>query len=125
MDAGMARVVSYDDQGADHRPELGPSAYEPWYWMVDGVIQSNMTMGMAGIRWGRENFILGWERAMGDHEENHNDTLLQKPDHQMKIKEHKGENQFVWSHYLTRIFPAWWAIDFPSKIRKTTGFLRE
>ena len=100
MDAGMARVISYDVQGADHRPELGPSAYEPWYWMVDGVIQSNMTMGMAGIMWGRENFILGWERAMGDHEENNNDTLLQKPDHQMKIKEHKGENQFVWSHYF-------------------------
>ena len=96
MDAGMARVISYDDQGADHRPNLGPSAYEPWYWMVDGVIQPNMTMGMAGIMWGRENFTLEWEHAMSDHGGNHDD--MHHP-HPMEMKEHKGENQLVWSHY--------------------------
>jgi FtsP/CotA-like multicopper oxidase with cupredoxin domain len=49
MDAGMTRIISYDDQGADHKPNVGPGAREPWYPMVDGMIQNNMTMGMASI----------------------------------------------------------------------------
>jgi hypothetical protein len=65
--------------------------------MVDGVIQSNMTMGMAGIMWGRENFTLEWEHAMGDHGGNHDD--MHHP-HPMEMKEHKVENQLVWSHYF-------------------------
>ena len=82
MDAGMARVISYVDQGADHQPNLGPSAREPWYWMIDGVAQTNMTMGMASLMWGRENFNLDWEHGMVEDDD------------------HSEENQFVWSHYF-------------------------
>lgn len=87
MDAGMARVISYDDQGADHQPNLGPGAREPWYPMVYGIIQNNMTMGMASIMWGRENFSLEWEHSLKSESEDHHE-----------------ENEIYWSHYFS---PNW------------------
>lgn len=87
MDAGMARVISYDDQGPDHKPNLGPAAREPWYPMVDGMIQNNMTMGMASLMWGRENLTLEWEHSM-----------------EKESDEHHADNHLYWSHYFT---PNW------------------
>ena len=50
--------------------------------MIDGVAQTNMTMGMASLMWGRENFNLDWEHGMVEDDD------------------HSEENQFVWSHYF-------------------------
>lgn len=69
MDAGMARVVSYAEQGEDHEPTYDPKLKNMKMWMVDGSIQSNMTMGMAMLMKGREDYYAMWDYGWHDHNE--------------------------------------------------------
>ncbi len=84
MDAGMARVVSYAEQGEDHEPTYDPKLKNMKMWMVDGSIQSHMTMGMAMLMKGREDYYAMWEYGWYDHEE--------------------YEVDFGWKHYFS---PNW------------------
>lgn len=68
MDAGMARVFSY--RAADepsYKPALDPKLINPWFFMVDGMLLHNMTMGDAMVMVGRENFGVMWDYAFGHH----------------------------------------------------------
>lgn len=76
MDAGMARVFSYDDQGPDHTPDLGPLAHDPAYFTIDGIILNNMTMGMADLMWGKNNLSAHWEHAFDSHHHDEENELL-------------------------------------------------
>lgn len=69
MEAGMARVVSYAEQGKDHEPAYDPKLKNMKMWMVDGSIQSHMTMGMAMLMKGREDYYTMWEYGWHDHKE--------------------------------------------------------
>ncbi len=68
MHTGMARVVSYAEQGKNHRPVLDKREHDPISLMADFSIQTHMTMGMAmaqttrntlGVMWD-----IGWKHEM-------------------------------------------------------------
>lgn len=81
MDAGMARVFSYRASvDPDYQPTLDPKMVNPWFFMVEGKLLNNMTMGHATIMWGRENFGVMWDYGFMDHKE--------------------YEIDFYWSHYF-------------------------
>lgn len=84
MDSGMARVMSYDDQGADHKPNLGSMGHEATYFFVDGLVHSQMTTGTAMLMRGREDIMFDWEHGIGEDED----------------MEHMDENELLWSHYF-------------------------
>lgn len=69
MDAGMARVISYEEQGEDHEPALDPKLINPPFFLAQGSIQSHMTMGMATFMKGREDLMTVWDVGYGDHDE--------------------------------------------------------
>ena len=61
--AGMGRVFSYNDQGVAHKPTLEPK--EPLRFMVDGSVQSQMSMGMVMVMDHRNNYNLLWRTGWG------------------------------------------------------------
>lgn len=71
MDAGMARVFSYREQGPDHEPALDPKLLNPRFFLVDGSISSHMTMGRAALMQGRNDFLLRWDAGIDadEHED--------------------------------------------------------
>ncbi|MFT5467767.1 MAG: FtsP/CotA-like multicopper oxidase with cupredoxin domain [Verrucomicrobiales bacterium] len=69
MDAGMARVVSYTEQGEDHEPALDPKLMNPTFFFAEGSVQNHMTMGMATFMSGREDLMATWDIGFGDHDE--------------------------------------------------------
>lgn len=81
MDAGMARVFSYRAfRDPEHKPALDPKLTNPWFFMVNGRVMNNMTMGNAMAMTGRENFGVMWDYGFKDHKE--------------------FEIDFYWSHYF-------------------------
>ena len=70
MDAGMARVFSYRAAiDPTHKPSLDPKLINPSFFMVDGTLQNNMTMGNARLMKGRENYGLRWDYGFHTHKE--------------------------------------------------------
>ncbi|MBA4150870.1 MAG: multicopper oxidase domain-containing protein [Verrucomicrobia bacterium] len=61
MEGGMGRVFSYREQGPDHKPTFGPVNLDPYWFMVDGSIQTHMSMGMTTLMSSRNNFNLLWD----------------------------------------------------------------
>jgi FtsP/CotA-like multicopper oxidase with cupredoxin domain len=61
MHAGMMKVISYDDQGPEHKPSIDPDMLNPLYFLVDGSIQSQMSMGFARFMNARNDFGVVWE----------------------------------------------------------------
>lgn len=61
MHAGMARVFSYDDQGEQHKPNLGEMADNPLYFILDGTVQTHMSMGMASLMSTRNDYYVTWD----------------------------------------------------------------
>lgn len=66
MEAGMARVFSYQEQGPQHRVNLGPESLDPYYFMLEGSLQTHMSMGMATVQNSRNNFNALWDLGWGD-----------------------------------------------------------
>lgn len=67
MHAGMTRVFSYDDQGPDHKPDLGEMGEDPLMFMLEGTLLNHMSMGMATVMTARNDFMLTWDLGYGDH----------------------------------------------------------
>jgi len=61
MDAGMARVVSYREQGEDHVPTLDPKLIDPTFAFLQATFQNHMVMGQATVMRGRESFFVQWD----------------------------------------------------------------
>ncbi|MGK0189975.1 MAG: FtsP/CotA-like multicopper oxidase with cupredoxin domain [Verrucomicrobiales bacterium] len=108
MDAGMARVFSYRAaEDPDYQPTLDPKLLNPWFFMVDGTLLNNMTMGMATAMTGRENISFLWDYGIDqDHSEN--------------------EYDFFWSHYfspnLSTFLGYRWTDALDAKDRAFGGF---
>ena len=66
MEAGMARVFSYQEQGPEHKVNLGPHSLDPFYFMGEASLQSHMSMGMATLHNSRNNFNLLWDVGWGE-----------------------------------------------------------
>jgi CopA family copper-resistance protein len=86
MMAGMTRVVSYTEQGPDHKPNLGPHERDEWLNWGTASIQSHMTEGL--ITWSspRNDIKLAWEYGWG------------------KVDETEHETDLYWKHYYN---PNW------------------
>ena len=69
MDAGMARVISYKEQGEDHKPNLDPALLNPWYVMANGSVQSHMSEGKIKFMKGRNDFNILWDLGYADDNE--------------------------------------------------------
>lgn len=66
MEAGMARVFSYQEQGPQHRVNLGPESLDPYYFMLEGSLQTHMSTGMATVQNSRNNFNALWDVGWGE-----------------------------------------------------------
>lgn len=69
MDAGMARVFSYEEQGADHTPNIDPKLINPAFFMGEISAQSHMAMGHLKVMKGRNDYVVRGHAAYGDHDE--------------------------------------------------------
>ena len=83
MDAGMARVVSYEEQGQDHQPKIDPALIDPLYIMANGSIQSHMSEGIIKAMKGRNDLNILWDYGYLDQE---------------------YEVDFTWSRYFNQNF---------------------
>ncbi|MCA8952572.1 MAG: multicopper oxidase domain-containing protein [Planctomycetes bacterium] len=94
MDAGMARVFSYEQDPA-YRPTVDPKLLEPAYLFFDATVQNHMTMGRAMLMKGRNDVFVRWDiglpSAFGD-------------DHQDGGHEDNIEIDLGWSRYVDRNF---------------------
>ncbi len=83
MDAGMARVFSYEAaENPDYKPTLDPGMEPKIWFMAEGSILNNMTMGMATLMRERENLSVMWDYG---YEEHHKENEL----------------DLCWSHYFS------------------------
>ena len=71
MEAGMARVITYNNDPS-YEPQLDPALLDPYYWMASGIVQNNMTMGMAKVMNARNDFGVEWDIGLS-HEEGMDD----------------------------------------------------
>jgi FtsP/CotA-like multicopper oxidase with cupredoxin domain len=67
MEAGMARVFSYNPDPS-YKPVLDPAMQDPYTWMATGIVQNNMTMGMAKVMNARNDFGVEWDVGLGGHD---------------------------------------------------------
>lgn len=63
MDAGMARVFSYREQGPDHEPSFDPNLIRPRMVKVQGMVLDHMSMGMAMVMEGKNDYYVRWSTA--------------------------------------------------------------
>lgn len=67
MDAGMARVVSYAEQGEDHEPTVDPRMLEPLFFFLDAAFLTHMAEGHAMVMKGRDDFFVHWHGGYDSH----------------------------------------------------------
>jgi len=84
MDAGMARVIAYEEHRPGNEPDLGEMSRTPWYAMMDGMVQTNMTMGMLTLMRGDDDFVYEWEHPWEEPDEHEHG--------------HGEKNDFFWRH---------------------------
>lgn len=65
MHTGMARVVSYAEQGEDHKPRLDRRDHDAISFMADFSLQTHMSMGMAMAQNARNNLGVMWDIGWG------------------------------------------------------------
>jgi FtsP/CotA-like multicopper oxidase with cupredoxin domain len=78
MKAGMTRVISYTDQGENHRPTLDTKHMNPWRFNLGGTVQNNFTEGHAGWMNARNNVGIDWEHGLDRHEEYEIDLIWKR-----------------------------------------------
>jgi hypothetical protein len=65
MHAGMMKVLSYDGQEPNHQPSLNLAEENPFYFLLDGNVQSQMSMGRASLMDSRNDYMVMWETGWG------------------------------------------------------------
>ena len=107
MHAGMMKVLSYDDQGPEHRPALDLKSENPFYFMLDGSVQSQMSMGMAKLMDARNDYAVmwkaGWGHDSGGMTESHEGGPLHSHDDMPEVE---YEIDLMYQRYLN---PRWMA----------------
>lgn len=69
MHSGMSRIFSYQEQGPDHHPAYGEHAHDPFHLMLDGSLQSHMSMGMLTLMDSRNDFFASWDTSVEEEPE--------------------------------------------------------
>ena len=105
MHAGMMKVLSYDDQGPDHQPALDLKSENPFYFMLDGNVQSHMSMGFARFMNARNDFGVMWDVGWGHEEMGMLESHDGGPRHSHEDRpETEYEVDLMWMRYLN---PRW------------------
>ena len=105
MHAGMMKVLSYQDEKApNHVPSLDLASENPFYFMLDGNIQSHMTMGSARLMNARNDFMAMWEVGWG-----HDPMMMSESHDGGSTHQHGGPNEeyevdLMYARYLN---PRW------------------
>lgn len=105
MHAGMMKVLSYDDQGPEHQPALDLKNENPFYFLLDGNVQSQMSMGFARFMDARNDFGVMWKAGWG-----HDQPAMMEPmDGEMmgmteKMPDVEYEADLLWMRYIN---PRW------------------
>jgi FtsP/CotA-like multicopper oxidase with cupredoxin domain len=68
MKTGMTRILSYREQGPDHKPNLDLSKLDPWGASMDAMVSTKMTEGRVGLRKAMHDLNFIWEHAF-EHQE--------------------------------------------------------
>ena len=107
MHAGMMKVLSYDDQGPDHKPSLDLKNENPFYFLLDGNVQSQMTMGFARFMNARDDFGIMWKAGWG-HEEGMMESHDGGPPHSHEdMPDVEYEVDLMWMRYIN---PRWMTV---------------
>lgn len=105
MHMGMMKVISYDDQGPDHKPALDLKNENQLYYMVDGNIQSQMTMGYARLMNQRNDFGAMWKTGWGHGETGMMESHDGGPMHSHEeMPDVEYEVDLMWMRYIN---PRW------------------
>ena len=104
MHSGMARVVSYDDQGADHMPRIDRREHDAISLMADFSIQTHMSMGMAMGQNARNNVGVMWDIGWGHDTMGHVERHDGGPLHSHDMPGTEYEIDAVWQRYIN---PRW------------------
>ena len=109
MHTGMARVVSYAEQGEKHQPRIDRREHDAISLMADFSLQSHMSMGMAMAQNARNNvgvmWDLGWVHDATGDLERHDDG---GPRHRHETTPDVDyEVDVMWQRYLN---PRWSAM---------------
>jgi FtsP/CotA-like multicopper oxidase with cupredoxin domain len=67
MHAGMTRIFTYEDQGEHHQPDPGEHDEYSLMPMLEGTIETHMSMGMAMLMGANDDFYLMWDIGF-DHD---------------------------------------------------------
>ena len=94
MHAGMMKVFSYDDQGPEHQPALDLKNENPFYFLLDGNVQSQMSMGFARFMNARTDFGVMWKTGWGHGSSSHPEDA----------PAFEYEMDFMWMRYIN---PRW------------------
>lgn len=104
MDAGMARVISYETPGQPPPSiSLDPAMQDPFYFMLEGSLQNHMTMGMATLMDARNDFTFMWDVGFHDHDVQVDD-MDHAEDHPDSGDPVSYEVDFHWRRYFNPNF---------------------
>ena len=95
MHAGMMKVISYDDQGPEHRPRLNLKEENPFYLTLDADILTNMTMGRISLMDARNDFMVMWDAGW-----HHPSQHMEEPRHSMTQDTHSMDHKHTKSDGL-------------------------
>ncbi len=119
MHAGMMKVISYDDQGPDHQPALDLKSEDPYYFTLDGSVQTNMSMGMASLMDARDEFAVMWETGWGHETEPHLESHGEGPEHSHgETPEVEYEVDLLYQRYINpywTVFAGYRLTNMPEK----------
>jgi FtsP/CotA-like multicopper oxidase with cupredoxin domain len=94
MEAGMTRVFRYEGTTDNRKPRMGTMSPNPTFFMLEGTLMNNMSMGMLSAMNQRNNFTLSWDVGWA---------------HEGKFLPHRHEDgsygveyevDFVWERYF-------------------------
>ena len=108
MHTGMSRVVSYDDQRADHKQRVDRREHDALSLMADFSAQTHMSMGMAMAQNARNNLGVMWDIGWGHDKmgkmERHDGGRLHSHETMPDVD---YEVDVMWQRYLN---PRWTAM---------------
>ncbi len=104
MHAGMMKVISYDGQEPNHEPKLNLAEENPFYFLLDGNLQTHMSMGRASLMDARNDFMAMWDVGWGHDTEGMMESHAGEPHHQHEMPDVSYEIDLTYQRYLN---PRW------------------
>lgn len=123
MHAGMMKVLSYDGQGADHQPQLNMKEENPFHFMLDGNIQSQMSMGRIGLMDARNDLMAMWEVGWGHDSQGEMESHGGGPMHHHAMPEIEYEIDLTYQRYINPRWMAFGGYRLTNKMEQENSFI--